>query len=417
MIFNGDMTIWILAILLMVLAALAGWRQGAIRASISFGGILIAALLATSAGKLFSLLLPMLGVTNPITLWAVSPACGFALVLTVFKVIAQSVHRKVEVFYKYQAGDLRQTLWERLNSRLGICVGLLNGSVYFILVSFIFFNLAYLTFQTSKAETMTSQPIAVRLVNDLGTNMVSSGFSRTASAVGTLRPEFYQLSDLAGFLAQNSQAAHRLVDYPGLASLWERAEMQPLVQDSSLTNAIMTGAAVSTVLNLPSVQDFLYNKKLSQSVWGIVQTNFDDITNYLATGKSPKFDGEKIIGHWEFNPAVTFAWMRQDRPRMSNKEVLAMRAMVFQNYAQTRLLVTGDNQIFVRSLPRVHPGATGQPPTVELNDWKGDWSNDGKTYTLHVTLGTEEKFLTGTTEGIRLTVKDGRSTYIFDKVE
>ena len=61
--------------------------------------------------------------------------------------------------------------------------------------------------------------------------------------------------------------------------------------------------------------------------------------------------------------------------------------------------------------------ASAPVPTTELNNWKGDWSNDGKTYSLHVTFETDEKFLTGTTEGIRLTVKDGKSTLIFDKVE
>lgn len=413
MIFNNGMTIWILALLCLALAALAGWRQGGIRAAISFGAILIAALLATLVGKLFSWLLPLLGVTNPITLWAVSPICGFALVLMLIKIAAQNVHKKVEVFYRYQAGDLRLTLWERMNSRLGICVGLLNGTAYFILISFVIFQLAYLTSQTAVAA---NQPLLTRLVNQAGADLQSTGMSRAAAAVATLPPMFYQLADTSGFLMQNPQAAPRLVDYPGLASLWERDEMQPLVQDSSLTNAIATGASVNSVLNLPSVQDFLNNKKLSQSVWGIVQTNYADITNYLATGKS-KFDSEKIIGHWEFNPAVTFAWMRQDRARMTSKELLALRTWVYQSYAQTRLLLTGDNQVFIRSLPSVRTGSGQQLPTTDLNNWKGDWSNDGKTYTFHVTFESEEKFLTGTTEGIRLTVKDGRNTYIFDKVE
>ena len=414
MIFNVPMTIWILAILLMALAALAGWRQGGIRAAISFAGILFAALLAAPVGKLFSLVLPIFGVSSPVTMWAVTPVCGFVLVLVVFKAVAQNVHKKVEVFYKYHAGDLRLTLWERLNSRLGICVGLLNGAMYFVLISFFLFNLAYLTSQTAVAA---NQPLPVRLVNQLGADLQSTGVARAAAAVGTLPPMFYKLADTSGFLMQNPDAAQRLVSYPGLASLWERDEMQPLVQDSALTNAIASGASVSTIMNMPSVQDFLHNKALSQSVWTIVQTNFDDITNFLATGKSAKFDNEKLIGHWEFNPAVTFAWMRQERPRMTATEARGLRAWMLQSYAQTRLLVTGDNQIFIRSLPRVRTGAAGQPPTTELNNWKGDWSNDGKTYSLHVTFETDEKFLTGTTEGIRLTVKDGKSTLIFDKVE
>jgi hypothetical protein len=416
MIFNVPMTIWILAILCLAGAALAGWRQGAIRAAFSFVGILFAALLGPLLGKLFGLILPYFGVTSPVTGWIVQPILGFSLVLILFKVAAQNVHKKVETFYRYKAGDLRQTLWERLNTRLGICVGLLNGTAYFVLVSFFLFNFSYLTSQTAVAA---NQPFVVRMVNDAGSSMVSSGFSRTAAAVGTLPPMYYKIADTTGFLLQNPDAAQRLMTYPGLASLWERDEMLPLMSDPSISNAIVSGASVATVMNLPSIQDFLHNKPLSQSVWTIVETNFNDITNFLATGKSPKFDGEKLIGSWEFNAAVTLAWVRQDRPRMTVAEMRALRSWMVQSYSQTRLLVTGDNQVFVRNLPRIRPGAGGQQSTTELNNWKGEWSNDTKGYTLHVNFNTDEKFLSGAlaAEGIRLTLKDGRDTLIFDKVE
>ena len=413
MIFNGGMTIWILAFFLMTAAALAGWRQGAIQASINFLGILIATLLSGVMSKIFGWILPHLGVSSPVTAWIFAPICGFILLLVIFMAIGQAVHRKIEMFYKCKAGDLRLTLWERLNSRLGICVGLMNGAAYFILVSFLLFNFAYVTSQTAVANPSAT----IRFVNAAGADLQSTGMARAAAAVGTLPPMFYKLADTSGFLMQNPQAAQRLVDYPGLASLWERDEMQPLVQDSALTNAIASGASVNDVLNMPSVQDFIHNEALSKSVWNIVQTNFSDLTNYLATGKSAKYDGEKIIGHWDFNPAVTFAWMRQDRPRMSNKEVIAYRQWMMQSFAQTRLLLTGDNQIFVRSFPRVRTGAGQTQPTTELNNWKGDWSNDGKAYSLHIQFESEEKFLTATTEGIRLTIKDGKNTYIFNKVE
>ena len=66
--------IWICAILLvMAAAALAGWRQGGIRAAFIFVGILFAALLAGPVGRLIHPLLPHLGAANPITAWALSP--------------------------------------------------------------------------------------------------------------------------------------------------------------------------------------------------------------------------------------------------------------------------------------------------------------------------------------------------------
>lgn len=409
----GGMTIWILAILTMAAVALAGWRQGAIRASFSFVGILFGTLLAVPIGKLTHPLLPHVGASNPVIAWALAPIVGFILVSIVFKVAARQVHNKVEHFYKYNAGDLRLALWTRTNSRLGICVGLMNGALYFVLISFFIFNIAYLTTQAAVAP---KQPIPIRVANQLGNDLQASGFSRTASAVGTLPPMYYEVADLSGMLMQNPQVAPRLAAYPALTSLWEREDMQALVQDAILTNSLATGASLGEIMNNASVQAFFINKEQTKLVVGVLQTNMADLTEYLQTGKSAKYDGEKIIGHWEFNPAVTLAWTRQSRPKMSASEMRGLRAWMTQAFAQTRVIVAGDNQVFVKSLPRVKADA-GQPPTTEHGDWKGDWTANGTNYDLHVTLGGEDKFLTAAAEDLRLTVKDGKNIYIFDRAD
>ena len=405
------MTIWILAILMMAAVALAGWRQGAIRAAFSFVGILFGALLAVPVGKLIHPLLSHVGASNPLTAWALAPIVGFTLVSIVFKVAARQVHHRVEHFYKYNAGDLRLALWTRANSRLGICVGLMNGALYFILVSFFIFNMAYLTTQAAVAP---KQPMMIRLVNNLGNDLQASGLSRTASAVGTLPPMYYEVSDLTGMLMQNPQIAPRLATYPAFISLWEREDMQSLVQDSILTNSLATGASLGEIMNNATVRAFFINKDQMKLVTGILQTNMADLTGYLKTGKSAKYDGEKIIGRWDFNPAVTLAWMRQSRPKMPASEMRSLRAWMTQAYAQTRVLVAGDNQVFLKSLPRIKAEA-GQAPTTEYGDWKGDWSANGTNYDIHVTLSGEDKFLTASAEDLRLTIKDGKNLMIFDR--
>jgi hypothetical protein len=87
-----------------------------------------------------------------------------------------------------------------------------------------------------------------------------------------------------------------------------------------------------------------------------------------------------------------------------------------QAYAQTRVLLTGDNQIFIKSLPHLKAPA-GQPATTDFENWKGDWSLDGTNYTLHVTFNGEDKFMNATTDGLRLSVKDGKSLLIFDHAD
>jgi uncharacterized membrane protein required for colicin V production len=407
------MSIWILAVVVMILTALAGWRLGAIRAAISFVGILLAALLAVPVGKLVHPLLPHLGAGNPIYAWALAPIVGFILVAIVLKIPAQMVHNRVEHFYKYNAGDLRLVLWTRMNSRLGICVGLLNGALYFVLITFLIFNLTYWTTQLAVAP---QQPLAIRLVNQLGNDLQATHLSRTASAVGTLPAEYYQFADLAGFLMQNPQVGPRLAEYPALTALWERDDFQALVSDPTVTNALASGATLGELLNNPSVQAFLENKDQTKLVTGILTTNLEDLTAYLQTGKSAKYGGEKLIGRWEFNPAVTVAWLRQSRPKMPASEMRSVRAWMTQAYAKTSVLVSGDNLVFVKSLPRLKTVA-GQPPTTEQNDWKGDWQANGTSYDLHLTFSGEEKFLTATAEELRLSVKDGKNLLVFDRAD
>jgi hypothetical protein len=413
MIFNGGMTIWILAFVLIAALTLAGWRQGAIRALFTFVGVLIAILLAVPVGHLLHPVIGLLGVSNPLIVWALGPVVGFLVVSIAFTVAAQPVHKRVEHFYRYNAGDLRHALWERLNTRVGICVGVLNGVLYFILASFLFFNLAYLTTQISGAA---KQPLLVRWINSLGGDMRTTGFSRTACAVGSMPENFYQLANLAGFLVQNPQVGPRFVEYPALTSLWERDDMQSLVTDSTLTNALASGASLGEIMSDPNVKEFLKNKDQTRLVEGILTTNLADLTEYLKTGKSAKYDPERIIGVWGFNPSVTLAWLRQSRPKMPSSEMRMIRAVWSQAYANTHILITGDNQIFIKNYPKFQTQAQPNQPLFQSENWKGDWTASGTSYDLHITGGGDEKFFSATADEFRLTVKDGKNMLIFNRL-
>ncbi len=416
MIFNGGMTIWILAIVILVLSALAGWRLGGIRAAIGFVGILASALLAVPLGKLFYFVLPFFGAKSPITVWALAPVCGFIAVTIVFSIIAFNVHRKIDVYYHYKAGDLRLALWQRLNMRLGICLGLLNGVLYFILISFFVFNLTYWTTQATAESAKPS--FVVRTLNGMGQGLESTRFAPSSVAVGTMSPNFYKYADLAGFLAQNPQAAARFAQYPAFESLWENPDMQFLVCDSTLTNALATGTSVGEILAMQSTKDFLMNKELRNRIKGLVETNLDDLTAYLPTGKSAKYDGEKIRGHWQFNAPVTLAWFRQSQPKIQSKDMAAIRALWSAAYSQATFHLTVDNQVFVKNFPRfVATMQPGQPP-FSVENWTGDWTREGESYTIHLTQGGQDKFVVATTtDGLRLSVKDGRNLLFFDRVD
>jgi hypothetical protein len=409
MVFIGGMTIWILALVLLVAGAGLGYRQGAIRATFSFAGIVFAGLLAASIGNIFKPLLPHVGIHNPTLIWMIAPIEGFVLVLVVFKAAGFFTHRKVEMYYKYKAGDLRLSLWARLIKRLGACVGLMNGAVYFILFCFVIFNFSYWTVQIASSDQESRM---TRLVNQLGRDLQSTGMSKAAKSVATLPENYYKMADLAGLICQNPQVGARLVNYPPFISLLERDDLQQLENDADFTSGWAQHAPMGQLLNDPQAKAALQNTNLINTVLGIVQTNLDDLVTYLKTGSSPKYDSEKILGRWEFNPATTVAMVAQTRPNIQSSEMRVIRAQMTQAYAETVFIAGADNQAFLKNLPRFKPG---KPPTSENVTWKGQWSSDGTNYDLTLANNGEDKFMTATTtDGARLTLKDDKMTLVFD---
>jgi len=409
MVFIVGMTIWILALLLLASGVLMGLKRGAIRAAFSFVGIIFAALLAVPVGKLFKPLLPHVGIHDETLVWMIAPFVAFGLVLTLFKVAGFVVHRKVNVHYKYYAGDLRLALWERMNSRLGACVGTLNGTVYLVLLCFVIYNLSYWTVQVASDD---KESRSAKLVNELGLDLDSTGMDKAARSVATMPDDYYKVADLVGLICQNPQLTDRLGRYPAFISLLQRDDLQQLAQNADLTNAWLAHAPMGEIMSQPAVKMILKNNDLINTVWTTIETNLDDLTGYLKTGKSAKYDSEQILGRWDFNVGVTVAMLREAQPNIPSSEMRSVRAWMTTSYADTVFIAGSDRQSFLKSLPHLKPG---KPPVTETADWNGSWTEDGDNYDLTLTSNGENKSMTAKISNDRLTLTEGKSTLIFDR--
>src|SRR5262249_46494540 len=202
------MTIWLLALVLLASLAALGYRQGAIRVGISFVGILVAAGLAPVLGRLLRPLLMAVGLKNPVLAWALGPLIVFIVISALSKMAALMVHQKVDVFYKYHAGDLRLALWERLNAHLGLCLGLLNGTAYLILISFIIYCFSYWTVQIATSD---DDPRLVKMLNRFGQDVQISRLNSVARAIDALPESYYDAADVTGIIFNNFWSEARLV--------------------------------------------------------------------------------------------------------------------------------------------------------------------------------------------------------------
>ena len=402
------MTIWILAFVLLASLAGLGYRQGAIRVAFSLVGILLGALLAAPLSGAVKPLLSVTGVKSPVLLWLIPPLIVFVIVLAIFKVSALFVHQKVEVHYKYDTGNLQPVLWERLNRRLGLCLGLVNGAVYFLLAVAAVFPLSYWTYQMATPE---SDPKSVRLVNRLGADLQTTGMSKVARAIDKNSPEFYQAADVVGLIYHHPLLEARLSHYPAFLGLAERPEFQDLGSDMQFAELRQKQASLSELLNYPKVQAMLQNADLQKSIKDALLPNLQDLQGFLTNGISQKYD-EKILGSWDFDLNSSYRMLRKSKPNFSPSELRKWKAFLVSNYGKAIFEATPEGQVYLKNMPSSAGGAPGN-----LQKFDGQWKSSGDTYAITLTMDGKPQEMTAHIQGDRLMLSGAGLELAFDPEE
>ncbi len=405
------MTIWLITIVLLPSIAAIGYQQGAIRAGFSFIGIILGVMLAAFAGKIFIPLLGIFGVTNPLMLWALPPMLGFLLVLTLVKVGGFMVHQKVDVHYKYKTGDLRLSLWERINSRLGGCLGLLNGVAYIVVFSMCIHAVSYWTVQLASSEGDSK---SMRLVNKLGRDLQSTGMARVGRAASSFSDSYYDTADIAGLIFQNSLLEARLIRYPGLLSLGERAEFQTLGQDTAFAETRIKSGALGELLQNPSAKAIFENGELLRLTLSTLKPDLKDLGYFLTNGVSQNPDySDPILGRWRFDSSGTMLAYRRIKPNIVGGEATRIRAWMHERFAKCVVVAAPDKTLVLKSFA---PGKLlpGFPSAAELKNLKGEWKADGTTsYEFTLEGGTDKRV--AKFEGNRLMIQGEGAAIAFTK--
>ena len=365
------MTIWLLAFILLGSLAAIGYTQGAIRVGISFLGIIPAALLAGPLAKLVKPAVIALGVSNLALQWILPPFIVFILVMAAVKVAALAVHKKVDVYYKYKAGDLRLALWERLNGRLGACLGLVNGLAYLVLISWVVFVFSYGSIQFASDDT---DPRTLRVLNRLGRDLQNTGLAKVARAIDPMPAVFYEAADLAGLLYQNSLLEARLSRYPGFFQLAERPEFQSIARDKEFSELRVRRAPIAQVLANPNLAAIVNNSDELKLIWGIVEPDMKDLRLFLESGSSQKYS-EKLLGRWLFDVNAAMVAYRKTKPNLPSKEMQKFRSFVSSNYSRTSLLILPDGSLVIKGLPQ-----SKQAGANETQNIQGKWKSVGSEY-------------------------------------
>lgn len=396
------MIIWLTALFLMGLLALVGYYQGVIRVAVSLLGLFVAAALAMPISPVLNPLLPLVGLKHPFWREIIPPAVIFILVMIAFKVVGHVIHRKVDVFYKYKKDDKSRFKWERLNRRLGLSLGLANGAVYFILLMIPIYVAGYLTTLMASGE---GDPARVQFINTARAQLHESNVDKVVAAYDPAPKGFYESADILGLMKINPLLSSRLSRYPAFLSLGERKEFQDMANDVQFFEMYQRGATIGETLDHPRTQAVVTNAEIVAQISQLIGSDINDLHEYLLTGKSAKYDDEKILGLWILNLNATVAQEKVANPKVTPFQLKKLKESKYATVSGTTFIATTDQKAILKNPPK-------NPETRAEIASQGTWEKrPGSGY--QVTLGS--KALDVTFDSGKLVLPRDGMTFVFEK--
>lgn len=344
------MFVWLLAALIVGVFAVLGFGTGAIRAGISMLGAFIALALAGPLGKLTAPLFSKMGTEHPLWLLVLPSLVAFGFVWLIFFGLGFVAHQPVELHFKYKEDDTTRKGFELMNKALGLFLGLMTGTVLFLSVGRLIYSGGYLTTQTS-AE---NEPGILGYVNKIRQDMNGSGWDKTFAALDRTSPSFFKISDILGILYHNPLVHGRASGYPQFLRLGERQEFKDIGADLDLLKELTQGGSFMAISGNPKVQSLLKNEELTKE---LLATDLDDFRKYIETGKSPKYDDERILGRWRLDPIATLNAAKRSRQTITATEIILLRNLLTNALAATTLTAYIDGK-FVINAPALPAAVT-----------------------------------------------------------
>ncbi len=394
--------VWIIALLCLGLVGTTGYYTGPVRAGFSFFGLVIGGLLAGPLSPLTKHLLPLVGLNHPAWGIFLPQAIAFLVVLLIFKIAGHVLHEKVSVYFKYKVDEKKLISWRRLYARLGFCVGLLNGTVYFILLMIPVYAGGYFTTEAAGDNAPAGAEMLTRMRAELG----SLKMDHVLAAYDPTPHQVYQAADILALVLHNPLLESRLAHYPTFLQLGERKEFQDLATDVTLQQLIAEGKILD-VIKYPKVQAMLTNAAITSEISGLIGNDLDDLQQFLNTGQSAKFDSETILGIWTINRAESLAQERRRHPGLTPVQLRQVRDEMFPIIAGLSLTALPSRQMILKKQ---------DPVTLDNNIVAtGTWKREGAGYEVNLPGSRPETAAVEIPEAGKLLLPKDSYVLVFDK--
>lgn len=396
--------VWLIAFVCLGLVGLSGYYTGPVRAGFAFVGLLFGLILVKPLTPLMKHLLPMLGLQHPIWQLFVPQALAFILVVVAFVIIGSIVHFKIAVYFKYKVDEKKLLRWQRVYSRLGFCVGLLNGAFYFFLLMIPIYIGGYFT---AEAATDGNDPAGAKFLTKTRAELHDTKLDKVLAAYDPTPAQVYQASDICDLLLHNPLLKSRVAHYPPFLTLGQQPQFQALANDPQLLEMIDRQASINEILKYPAIQAIVTNGNVTSQIYNVLGNDLNDLEEYLKTGKSPKYDDEQILGVWDIDQQASLNRERKRHPGMNLRKVALLRQEMYPVIRDLSLTVTTDNQFILKKLSADSPN----PTVVSTGTWK---RGDGN-YQVTLPGGKPENTEVQIEEGDTLLLPEYGYILVFDK--
>jgi hypothetical protein len=257
-----------------------------------------------------------------------------------------------------------------------------------------------------------TDPWIIRRLNGLGQDLNNTGFAKVTSSIDPLPKTYYESADMVGLIYNNSLLQARVQRYPAFLGLAERPEFSDLANDQGFTEMWQRHAPVRELLGYPKMQVIANNPDLLKTIWATAVPDIEDLDTFLRTGKSPKYDSEKIVGRWDFDLNSAIALYRKAKPNVSSSEMLKVKRWMMGAFSKTSFVAMTDNQAVLKNAPPLKLAAgPAAAAAAGPQTFQGQWKNLDVKYQLSFS-GTE---LPATVDGDRLTIGGEGVAMVFNR--
>src|SRR5262249_41372241 len=158
-------------------------------------------------------------------------------------------------------------LWERLSSRIGLCLGLVSAAIYTVLISLMFYVLSYPTTQVMLPDS--PPPGIVKFINNMGKAVRESGIDKICAAIDPMPNSYYTTAECGGLFSHNDLRKPRLSQYPAFLSLDQKPEFQDIADDKEFSELRIRQPSFIELMSHPKMQNIVNSPDMLNYIWSI----------------------------------------------------------------------------------------------------------------------------------------------------